>query len=136
MIRRPPRSTRTDTLFPYTTLFRSASRRGKVFPATERHRSAACSCAGRNRSNLAGVPIHFAQRVQYLVDGDRPLVAGRVPEGGIALHGIGVRSPGCKDGVLHLQLPLGGVGHVERGVKMGEGTGVCFIEYEKKEVRE
>src|SRR3546814_9677966 len=29
MIRRPPRSTRTDTLFPYTTLFRS-------FPALER----------------------------------------------------------------------------------------------------
>src|SRR3546814_13239451 len=26
MIRRPPRSTRTDTLFPYTTLFRSASK--------------------------------------------------------------------------------------------------------------
>src|SRR3546814_4976405 len=25
MIRRPPRSTRTDTLFPYTTLFRSIS---------------------------------------------------------------------------------------------------------------
>src|SRR3546814_1657892 len=25
MIRRPPRSTRTDTLFPYTTLFRSLS---------------------------------------------------------------------------------------------------------------
>src|SRR3546814_16150250 len=28
MIRRPPRSTRTDTLFPYTTLFRSCRRRG------------------------------------------------------------------------------------------------------------
>src|SRR3546814_9607031 len=27
MIRRPPRSTRTDTLFPYTTLFRSLLRR-------------------------------------------------------------------------------------------------------------
>src|SRR3546814_15292018 len=27
MIRRPPRSTRTDTLFPYTTLFRSLRRR-------------------------------------------------------------------------------------------------------------
>src|SRR3546814_11282839 len=26
MIRRPPRSTRTDTLFPYTTLFRSLKR--------------------------------------------------------------------------------------------------------------
>src|SRR3546814_4651270 len=33
MIRRPPRSTRTDTLFPYTTLFRSnrSSRLGTVF---------------------------------------------------------------------------------------------------------
>src|SRR3546814_7142120 len=30
MIRRPPRSTRTDTLFPYTTLFRSQSERLKV----------------------------------------------------------------------------------------------------------
>src|SRR3546814_13652593 len=29
MIRLPPRSTRTDTLFPYTTLFRSARRRGQ-----------------------------------------------------------------------------------------------------------
>src|SRR3546814_6287536 len=28
MIRRPPRSTRTDTLFPYTTLFRSCSAMG------------------------------------------------------------------------------------------------------------
>src|SRR3546814_1150980 len=28
MIRRPPRSTRTDTLFPYTTLFRSRRRAG------------------------------------------------------------------------------------------------------------
>src|SRR3546814_3858422 len=29
MIRRPPRSTRTDTLFPYTTLFRSAGPGGR-----------------------------------------------------------------------------------------------------------
>src|SRR3546814_14842431 len=28
MIRRPPRSTRTDTLFPYTTLFRSSLPKG------------------------------------------------------------------------------------------------------------
>src|SRR3546814_1569187 len=32
MIRRPPRSTRTDTLFPYTTLFRSISRRHRLAP--------------------------------------------------------------------------------------------------------
>src|SRR3546814_648637 len=36
MIRRPPRSTRTDTLFPYTTLFRSEQRGLRT--ATERYR--------------------------------------------------------------------------------------------------
>src|SRR3546814_8995372 len=30
MIRLPPRSTRTDTLFPYTTLFRSRGQRGEI----------------------------------------------------------------------------------------------------------
>src|SRR3546814_12011940 len=32
IIRRPPRSTRTDTLFPYTTLFRSRRCRGGAEP--------------------------------------------------------------------------------------------------------
>src|SRR3546814_3245421 len=36
MIRRPPRSTRTDTLFPYTTLFRSPLRLG-LCPASGSH---------------------------------------------------------------------------------------------------
>src|SRR3546814_12704003 len=36
MIRRPPRSTRTDTLFPYTTLFRSASPAGRSAPPCPR----------------------------------------------------------------------------------------------------
>src|SRR3546814_15633887 len=43
MIRRPPRSTRTDTLFPYTTLFRSDSpscRRSKPPFKKERHMTA------------------------------------------------------------------------------------------------
>src|SRR3546814_1392996 len=40
MIRRPPRSTRTDTLFPYTTLFRSSSAAISMTP-----RSAANWCA-------------------------------------------------------------------------------------------
>src|SRR3546814_2126275 len=31
-MRRPPRSTRTDTLFPYTTLFRSSFQPGPAFP--------------------------------------------------------------------------------------------------------
>src|SRR3546814_10078490 len=46
MIRRPPRSTRTDTLFPYTTLFRSHAGRGlrhppgRVFPRSGQERAA------------------------------------------------------------------------------------------------
>src|SRR3546814_16866807 len=41
-IRRPPRSTRTDTLFPYTTLFRSRlrrSRRHRLFAARKYRRA-------------------------------------------------------------------------------------------------
>src|SRR3546814_1155507 len=43
MIRRPPRSTRTDTLFPYTTLFRSAGagRRGRRHRVRRRRRDGA-----------------------------------------------------------------------------------------------
>src|SRR3546814_10414696 len=44
MIRRPPRSTRTDTLFPYTTLFRS---RGCTL-ALVRHRAGAAERAGED----------------------------------------------------------------------------------------
>src|SRR3546814_2701413 len=37
MIRRPPRSTRTDTLFPYTTLFRSCPARSRCLPRATGH---------------------------------------------------------------------------------------------------
>src|SRR3546814_4548090 len=37
MIRRPPKSTRTDTLFPYTTLFRSVFRLVAMIDAVERY---------------------------------------------------------------------------------------------------
>src|SRR3546814_2928678 len=37
MIRRPPRSTRTDTLFPYTTLFRSIARTAHHQLPRQRH---------------------------------------------------------------------------------------------------
>src|SRR3546814_4193881 len=40
MIRRPPRSTRTDTLFPYTTLFRSPSGHNGGAPARDEPRHA------------------------------------------------------------------------------------------------
>src|SRR3546814_10317839 len=49
MIRRPPRSTRTDTLFPYTTLFRSAASQPlflKRFSSSEQRgpRAVECTC--------------------------------------------------------------------------------------------
>src|SRR3546814_7314803 len=48
MIRRPPRSTRTDTLFPYTTLFRSSAGQGRFSEAAGR--SVAIDKFGRDYS--------------------------------------------------------------------------------------
>src|SRR3546814_2717182 len=53
MIRRPPRSTRTDTLFPYTTLFRS--------PVTEGLRLVIEYFTALNQRDVAGIAktLHF-----------------------------------------------------------------------------
>src|SRR3546814_11936819 len=51
MIRRPPRSTRTDTLFPYTTLFRSPAE-----PVSEVRRRLPENSAGRRRPALRVLP--------------------------------------------------------------------------------
>src|SRR3546814_20826985 len=53
MIRRPPRSTRTDTLFPYTTLFRSV--KAGIDPLEERQREAAEALAAAQAAQVAGV---------------------------------------------------------------------------------
>src|SRR3546814_15362283 len=48
MIRRPPRSTRTDTLFPYTTLFRSIDQAAEMVVEGLDHRGgASCDLLGR-----------------------------------------------------------------------------------------
>src|SRR3546814_1116959 len=54
MIRRPPRSTRTDTLFPYTTLFRSAWSLGGVSNGGARHRREWKPCAGKPAKGRPG----------------------------------------------------------------------------------
>src|SRR3546814_7789079 len=48
MIRRPPRSTRTDTLFPYTTLFRSTRRGKKLACSGCKQRGATIGCNVRS----------------------------------------------------------------------------------------
>src|SRR3546814_9394423 len=61
MIRRPPRSTRTDTLFPYTTLFRSICR--LEWP---RPHGPADPCAGR-RSEEHTSELQSLMRISYAV---------------------------------------------------------------------
>src|SRR3546814_9853696 len=51
MIRRPPRSTRTDTLFPYTTLFRSSK---PPFPARRGSRGRESRRAARQSRRRSG----------------------------------------------------------------------------------
>src|SRR3546814_3262021 len=55
MIRRPPRSTRTDTLFPYTTLFRSCESCALPFPFEQAGPSHCGAC-------LANPPAHDRAR--------------------------------------------------------------------------
>src|SRR3546814_14296954 len=54
MIRRPPISTRTDTLFPYTTLFRSSvlASRGRFPPSRDRVSMHCCSTHWKNCRSL------------------------------------------------------------------------------------
>src|SRR3546814_2619851 len=55
MIRRPPRSTRTDTLFPYTTLFRStvcAPASGSASPGSLAARSTGARASRRMRGDM------------------------------------------------------------------------------------
>src|SRR3546814_12439268 len=56
MRRRPPRSTRTDTLFPYTTLFRAHPGEDRAVDEEARHRRATLLDRDRGRRRLAVLP--------------------------------------------------------------------------------
>src|SRR3546814_11134786 len=100
MIRRPPISTRTDTLFPYTTLFRSLGQqvtglarrsdggwllttsKGTVIDATAVVIAAGSGAFGPNRPPLTGIEDYEGNAVHYLVQrrenfrGQRIVIAG------------------------------------------------------------
>src|SRR3546814_1128887 len=64
MLRRPPRSTRTDTLFPYTTLFRSRKAGGSLRRRWSRGEGYSCRCQVRSRRNhreseMPRLPLNF-----------------------------------------------------------------------------
>src|SRR3546814_4819873 len=75
MLRRPPRSTRTDTLFPYTTLFRSRvlSNRGSYhyLSGAEAYGNAETSLGGtryiRQRSEEHTSELQSLMRISYAV---------------------------------------------------------------------
>src|SRR3546814_15283899 len=111
MIRRPPRSTRTDTLFPYTTLFRSVGRRcgagswPRVRPPARLEDLLAL--AGRRRSAAAG---GLERLREPEAGGDR--LAGAAP-----LFAV-------RPGNLRLWRPGGAADPDRKGVVMGKrGSG-------------
>src|SRR3546814_3450229 len=79
MIRRPPRSTRTDTLFPYTTLFRSKlpaegpvgraciGRREGLAPAHRRNQTVRGRWRTLNRSEEHTSELQSLMRISYAV---------------------------------------------------------------------
>src|SRR3546814_12121025 len=67
MIRRPPRSTRTDTLFPYTTLFRS-SYDGHTFGALVGSPAKAPAPVIVIAQEIFGVNAFMRETVSWLVD--------------------------------------------------------------------
>src|SRR3546814_1367634 len=70
MIRRPPRSTRTDTLFPYTTRFRSARRDRAIQvqhgddPAFDDRRHDDFRGAGGVAGDMAGKGVHILHQLR------------------------------------------------------------------------
>src|SRR3546814_10844684 len=112
MIRRPPRSTRTDTLFPYTTLFRSHCRacqreraQNHMAPPQQavmadwrvsfRHQSAAAGVAGAAGFLGAGVcalqpgglaAIASGNRARRLIRAKRAPAARRFTACGLPIH--------------------------------------------------
>src|SRR3546814_1245834 len=92
MIRRPPRSTRTDTLFPYTTLFRSLKRCKKpddvLFINAAEH-----FVRGKRQNYLGdgtgGKPDHIGKIVStYQHRTEEPRYARRVPMAEIEENGF------------------------------------------------
>src|SRR3546814_15738055 len=105
MIRRPPRSTRTDTLFPYTTLFRSCCRW-------------AGGCGERGLPVLGPGPV--AGKVQY-----EAASGGRDPGGHVDQSGAHAGPPGS--GTTWCAEHVDGAGDVEGHRRAGDPGGVGRI---------
>src|SRR3546814_8549968 len=69
MIRRPPRSTRTDTLFPYTTLFRSSIRLNERSLFRQSGELKPCLIAAYYIDKLTkGDPIYIIEPITHILE--------------------------------------------------------------------
>src|SRR3546814_12412412 len=84
MILRPPRSTRTDTLFPYTTLFRS----GRVDHIEIAQRDVAIDGEGARKPERADAPDRMAGQGFRLVRSEHPRPSAK------SVLGLAVVEPG------------------------------------------
>src|SRR3546814_16415795 len=73
MIRRPPRSTRTDTLFPYTTLFRSCP--DPCYGGRIAFRQGCSSHGPGSAPERLRLPAHHRRQCQPLEEGVPPCVS-------------------------------------------------------------
>src|SRR3546814_18971635 len=82
MIRRPPRSTRTDTLFPYTTLFRSTQPRG-FFGLSAQMPSPPNPSGLRERVQYGALPFRrdMSDDLEYLLISSRETGRWVIPKG-------------------------------------------------------
>src|SRR3546814_2394787 len=124
MIRRPPRSTRTYTLFPYTTLFRSRlALSAVVYHSADRDPPGVVLCEFSDRrlfaSNLFGDTLGTSQSVLV------PLCAAPVPSR--------LGADGWPLGTAALHDPVGGAAvpdsRFDRILRHGRGTGLPFLPF-------
>src|SRR3546814_12685728 len=85
MIRRPPRSTRTDTLFPYTTLFRSVDDSLQLAARQAAAQQTDADLVETVQKILRPVDLgrcRTARRIRHSLQGDQRLDRGEVGRGG------------------------------------------------------
>src|SRR3546814_5237259 len=95
MLRRPSRSTRTDTLFPYTTLFRSLQpgNNGSWYQDVPLVEITPANDAALTVSGGANAALRFASRTDMVAATRRPVPNVEVKDADIVFAGYGINAP-------------------------------------------
>src|SRR3546814_10983090 len=128
MIRRPPRSTRTDTLFPYTTLFRSIVEQANAAPAPRTMlRSFAAASVPQGAGSGGAVDVAIGAAIHTTGDQANGVIVQSVGGGG-ALGGSasGALAGAGTGGALHLTVHADVPATDRKRVVEGKRVSVCF----------